>query len=88
MELSELSQSHLYELDALGVGLLACAIVGFCILVGYLFHLALDRSPRFDETSGKHHPADDVHNADVWQLAENFKRDNPSRAYFPREKGK
>ena len=51
MELSELSQSHLYELDALGVGLLACAIVGFCILVGYLFHLALDRSPRFDERS-------------------------------------
>lgn len=85
MELSELSQSHLYELDALGIGLLACAIIGFCIVFGYLFHLALDSSPRFDETSGKPHSVDDVHNPDVWDLAERYKRDNPERAYFPRE---
>ena len=51
------------------------------------FNALVKRSP-YDETSGKPHPADDVYNADVWGLVEQYKRDNPSRAYFPREKGR
>ena len=84
MELSELTQSQSYEADALAFGLLACLIVGICIVFGYAFHRLLERSP-YDETSGKPHPADDVYNADVWGLVEQYKRDNPERAYFPRE---
>ena len=87
MELSELTQSQTYEADALAFGLLACLVAGLCIVIGYLFQAFVMRSP-YDETSGKPHPADDVYNADVWGLVEQYKRDNPSRAYFPREKGR
>lgn len=86
-ELQELTQSERAEASAVAFGLIFAVAIGFCIVCAYLFNAIVKRSP-YDETSGKHHPADDVHNADVWQLAENFKRDNPSRAYFPREKGR
>lgn len=84
MELSELTQSQTYEADALAFGLLACLVAGLCIVIGYLFQAFVMRSP-YDETSGPSHPADDVHNLDVWDLAERYKRENPDKAYFPRE---
>lgn len=83
-ELSELSQPQRLEADALAFGLLASAAIGFCLVFAYLFVKFVKMSP-YDETSGNPHPADDVHNADVWDLAEQYKRDNPERAYFPRE---
>ena len=84
MELSELTQSQTYEADALAFGLLACLVAGLCIVIGYLFQAFVMRSP-YDETSGPSHPADDVHNLDVWDLAERYKRENPDKAYFSRE---
>lgn len=84
IELTELTPSQSYEADAIAFGLLACLIVGLCIVFGYLFHAMIQASP-YDETSGPKHPADDVHNADVWGLAEQFKRENPHKAYFPKE---
>jgi len=86
-ELQELTQPERAEVGAVAFGLILSVALGFCIVCAYLFNALVKRSP-YDETSCKRHPADDVHNADVWELAENFKRDNPSRAYFPREKGK
>ena len=84
-ELQELTQSERAEVSAVAFGLIFAVAVGFCIVIAYLFNALVKRSP-YDETSGKPHPADDVYNADVWGLVEQYKRDNPSRAYFPREK--
>jgi len=86
-ELQELTQSERAEASAVAFGLIFAVAVGFCIVIAYLFNALVKRPPR-DETSGKPHPADDVYNADVWGLVEQYKRDNPSRAYFPREKGR
>ena len=86
-ELQELTQSERAEASAVAFGLIFAVAVGFCIVIAYLFNALVKRSP-YDETSGKPHPADDVYNADVWGLVEQYKRDNPSRAYFPREKGR
>ena len=84
LELQELTQPERVEVGAVAFGLILSVVVGFCIVCAYLFNAMVKRSP-YDETSGKRHPADDVYSADVWELAENYKRDNPSRAYFPRE---
>ena len=83
-ELQELTSPQSHEVSAVAVGLLACLIIGLCIVFGYLFHAMVKASP-YDETSGPLHPADDVHNPDIWDLAEEYRRDNPERAYFPRE---
>lgn len=85
MELQEITSPQTQEAGAVAFGLIVALSLAFCVIVGYLFHLVLDRSPRFDETSGTPHPADDVYNPDVWDLAEQYRRDNPERAYFPRE---
>ena len=85
-ELQELTQSQQSEADALAFGLLLVLVVSFCIVFAYLFVRTVKLSPSpYDETSGPKHPADDVHNPDVWDLAERYQRDNPERAYFPRE---
>ncbi len=66
-ELQELTQSERAEVNAVAFGLIFAVAIGFCIVCAYLFNAMVKRSP-YDETSGKCHPADDVHSADVWEL--------------------
>lgn len=84
MELQELTSPRAQEASAVAFGLIVALSLAFCVIIGYIAHLLLEGSP-YDQTSGKPHPADDVHNPDVWDLAERYQRDNPERAYFPRE---
>jgi len=90
MELSELTQSQTYEVDALVVGQAIVWLIALCIvackIVFYFWGIWRATASPYDEMSGKPHPADDVYNPDVWDLAEQYRRDNPERAYFPREK--
>ncbi len=87
-ELQELTQPERAEMSAVAFGLTMSIIVGACIVFAYLLNSFL-KMPPYDEVGSNRHPADDVHlPEDEWPLVENYKRDNPSRAYFPREKGK
>ncbi len=78
-ELQELTQSERAEVSAVAFGLIFAVAVGFCIVCAYLFNAMVKRSP-YDETSGKRHPADDVHLPDdEWPLLERWARDNPEK---------